>query len=323
VKTKIECSEIRDNYGCFVVEPLERGVGTTLGNALRRVILTALPGAAVNQVKIEGAPHEFSTIPHMKEDVVDFLLNVKALRLCPLTHRAGKLSLEVEGKGCVCAADIIPSADFEIANPELHLATLDSDEARLCVEFQVELGTGYIPATQSDGLPIGTIPIDAIFTPIRKVNYKVEPAHIGQQTGYDRLILEIWTDGTISPPDAFIEGAQILGDRFSTLAAQMERTKGEGKEEPSRLPVELYELSIEQVGFTQSLIRRLKRNRITKLGELLGKSEKELLSLEKFGSKSLEELRQSLKERGLSLTGAPIEETSESIPSGTEEESNQ
>jgi len=212
---RIKCVESGDNFGSFLAEPLERGFGITLGNALRRVLLGYLPGAAVTRVKIEGIQHEFSTIPYVKEDATEFLLNVKTLRLKPLSGQPGKLTLEVAGEGQVCAADIKPSSDFEIANPELYLATLDSPEARLYVEFDVELGRGYRQAESSDNLPIGTIPLDAIFTPTRKVNFTVEPVHIGRETSHERLSLEVWTDGTISPVDAISQSANILIEQLS------------------------------------------------------------------------------------------------------------
>jgi DNA-directed RNA polymerase subunit alpha len=206
----IECLETEENFGRFRAEPMEKGFGVTLGNALRRVLLGYLPGAAVTRVRIEGTQHEFSTIPFVKEDVTEFLLNVKALRLKSLSGQAGKLILAVEGEGRVTAADIEPSTDFEIANPELYLATLDSPEAKLYAEFDVELGEGYQEAESSDELLIGTIPIDAIFTPVRKVNFTVEPTHVGEEIGQERLELEVWTDGTISPVDAVSQSASIL-----------------------------------------------------------------------------------------------------------------
>ncbi len=219
VVPKIECVESRDNFGRFVAEPLEKGFGVTLGNALRRVLFSHLQGAAVTKVKIEGVQHEFSTIPYVKEDTTEFLLNVKALRLKPLSGRPGKLMLEVEGEGRVSAADIKPSADFEIANPELYLAALDSPEARLYVEFDVELSEGYKAAESRDNFPVGVIPIDAIFSPTRKVNFTVEPIHIGRETSRERLYLEVWTDGTISPADAISCGAEILREQLSPFAS--------------------------------------------------------------------------------------------------------
>ena len=307
VEPKVERSYGEGSYGHFVIEPLERGNGITLGNALRRVTLGTLRGAAVTQIKIEGASHEFSVIPHMKEDVVDFLLNIKAIRLRPLTNREDTLSLRIEGAGRVCAGDITPSANFEIVNPELHLATLESSQAKLCVEFTVELGKGYVPAGQSDGLPIGVISMDAIFSPARKVNYSVEPVRVGQLTGYERLILDIWTDGTLSASEALDKGAGILIDQFSVFTTPRESQDREEKKQGPAIPRSLYDLSIDQAGFTQSITRRLKRNRITRLGELLEMSRSELLTLDKFGAKSVQEVELCLKERDYHLAGAEEE----------------
>jgi DNA-directed RNA polymerase subunit alpha len=301
---RVVTSEGEEEHGHFVIEPLERGFGITMGNALRRVILSAIPGAAITQLRMEGIPHEFSALPHVKEDVIDFVLNVKALRLRPLTKQEGNLTLRVEGEGRVCGADIAPSADFEIANPELHLATLESNEARLHVDLKVEMGKGYVAAPQSDGLPIGAIPVDAIFTPVRKVNYSVEPLRVGQQAGYERLILDIWTDGTITALEALSKGAQVLQEQFSVFATPTEVVQPEEKKASSAIPPGLYDLSIEQVGFTQSITRRLKRNKITKMGELLEMTRAQLLALDKFGAKSVQEVEECLKERGYALAGA-------------------
>ncbi|MFC2039302.1 DNA-directed RNA polymerase subunit alpha, partial [Chloroflexota bacterium] len=194
VNHQVECVESTGKYGRFVTEPLEKGFGVTLGNALRRVLLGSLLGVAVTWVRIEGVQHEFSTIPHVKEDTIEFLLNVKGLRLRPLGSWTGTLNLETVGEARVLAGDIQPSADFEVVNPKLHLATLDSPEARLVVEFNVEQGKGYVPAVRGNGLPIGVIPVDAIFSPVRKVSYKVESTRVGRVSTYERLILEVWTD---------------------------------------------------------------------------------------------------------------------------------
>lgn len=296
MKPELKCVESGTDYGRFVAEPLEKGFGVTLGNTLRRVLMGSLLGAAVTEITVEGMQHEFRAIPHVKEDGIDFLLNVKALRLCSLTGREGKMSLDAKGERVVCAADIMASADFEVANPDLHLATLDSDEASLRVEFKVELGKGYVPAKHGDSLPIGVIPVDAIFTPIRKVNHQVEPTRIGQQGGYERLVLEVWTDGTISPREAFAKGVQIIVEQFSQFVLGDEG-------DIARTPVspELHDLPIEQVGFTQSIVRCLRRNGLTSLGDVLAKTREELLSLDKFGPKSLEQVERILAERGLFL----------------------
>ena len=301
---KIECVESKENFGRFIAEPLEKGFGITLGNALRRVLLGYLPGAAVTAVKIEGIHHEFSTIPHVKEDSIEFLLNVKALRLKSLSGQPGKLTLEVEGAGQACAADINPSTDFEIVNPELYLATLDSPEARLYVEFDVELGTGYKEAEPSDNLPIGTIPVDSIFTPTRKVNFTIEPTHIGREISRERLSLEIWTDGTISPLDALSHSAEILIKQLSPFADYAEISLIELEKKAFRLsiPEEKYNMPVEQLDLSVRTINCLRRASITTVGELISKEEKELLRLRNFGQKSSQEINERLKSLGLSLS---------------------
>jgi len=314
---QVECVESSEKYGRFVAEPLEKGFGVTLGNTLRRVLLSSLPGAAVTWVKIEGVLHEFSIIPHMKEDTIEFLLNIKALRLRPLSSGEGKLFLEAEGEGRVCAGDIKPSADFEIVNPDLHLATLDSPDAKLIVEFNVEQGKGYVPAGRGDGLSIGVIPVDAIFTPIRKVNYTVEHTRVGQVTSYERLILEVWTDGTILPLDALSKAAQILVEKFQLfyeLALVPQRVGG--------LPPEQYNIPIEQLNLSVRTFNCLKRAGISKVGELLELSDEELLKIKNLGQKALEELRQQLKVMGfVSEEEIPPEEaTLEQGEEGEEQE---
>jgi DNA-directed RNA polymerase subunit alpha len=301
---KIECVESGDNFGRFRAEPLEKGFGVTLGNALRRVLLGYLPGAAVTRVKIEGIQHEFSTIPFVKEDVTDFLLNVKALRLKPLSGQPGKLILEVEGQGRVCAADIEPSTDFEIANPELYLATLDSPEAKLYVEFDVELGEGYREAESSDNLPIGVVPVDAIFTPVRKVNFTVEPTHIGQEISREQLKLEVWTDGTISPVDAISQSAKILTEQLSPFIeyARISRIEEEKQFIRASIPDEKYNMPVEQIELSVRTLNCLRRGGIATVGELISKGEKELLSLHNFGQKSLQEVTERLSALGLALT---------------------
>ena len=308
----IKCVEATATFGRFVAEPLEKGVGITLGNSLRRVLLGYLPGAAVTWVKIEGMQHEFSTIPYVKEDTIEFLLNVKALRLRSLPGQPGKLTLEVEGEGRVCAADINPSADFEIVNPELHLATLDSPEARLYVEFNVDMGEGYRQAESSDNLPVGAIPVDAIFSPVRKVNIAVEPTHIGRETSRERLCLEVWTDGTISPVDAISLGAEILIQQLSPFVDYAKVSQIEEEKELIRLsiPDEQYNTPLEQLDLSVRTINALRRSGITTVGELITRGEKELLSIRNFGQKSKRELEERLQALGLSLT-PKIEEEKE------------
>jgi len=307
---RLESVESKDNFGRFVAEPLEKGFGVTLGNALRRVLLGYLPGAAVTQVKIEGIQHEFSTIPHVKEDTTEFLLSVKALRLKPVSGRPGKLILEVGGEGRVSAADIKPSADFEIANPELYLATLDSPEARLYVEFNVELAVGYKEAESGENLPVGAIPLDAIFTPTRKVNFTIEPVHIGREISRERLILEVWTDGTIPPVDAISLGADILIKQLSPFADYLAVSQMEEEKQLIRLsiPDEKYNMPVEQLDLSVRTMNCLRRTNIATVGELIGKGEKELLGLRNFGQKSLQEIKERLEELGLSLTPQAEEE---------------
>ncbi len=300
VVPKIECVDSRDSFGRFVAESLEKGLGVTLGNAMRRVLLGYLQGAAVTRVKIEGIQHEFSTIPYVKEDTTEFLLNVKALRLKPLSGQPGKLILEVEGEGQVSAADIKPSADFEVANPDLYLAALDSPEAKLYVEFDVELSQGYKEAKSSDNLSVGVILVDAIFTPIRKVNFTIEPIHIGQETSRERLYLEVWTDGTISPADAISRSAEILTEQLSPFVSYPQISE---IEEVSRLsmPEEQYNMPVEQMNLSVRTLNCLRRGGIATVGELANKEEKELMALRNFGQRSNREIKDRLEGMGLSL----------------------
>jgi DNA-directed RNA polymerase subunit alpha len=300
----IECLESGENFGRFRAEPLEKGFGLTLGNALRRVLLGYLPGAAVTRVKIEGIQHEFSSIPFIKEDVTEFLLNVKELRLKSLSGQPGKLVLEVEGEGQVTAADIAPSTDFEIANPELYLATLDSPEAKLYAEFDVELGEGYREAEAGDNLPVGVIPVDAIFTPIRKVNFNVEPTHISREINRERLELEVWTDGTISPVDALNQSAEIMVEQLTPFIdyARISRLEEEKEFLRASISEEKYNMPVDQLDLSVRTMNCLRRGGITTVGELISRGEKGLLALHNFGQKSRQEVEERLAAMGLSLT---------------------
>lgn len=298
---KIESTTGSETFGRFSIGPLESGFGVTLGNALRRVLLSSLPGTAVVSVKVEEVQHEFSSIPHVKEDTTEFLLNVKQLRLRSFSDRPGKLTLEARGEGEVTAADIKAPADFEVVNPELHLATLDSPEATLTVEFNVERGKGYVPAGQRDGLPIGMIPVDAIFTPIKKVNYTVEHTRIGQVTTFERLIVDIWTDGTITPVEALSESARVLVNHFS-LIGELGKVAPRAEKQalvPMTIPPKIYDVPIEDLDLSVRAYNCLKRSGITKVGQVLEMSEEDLLAVRNFGRKSLEELRERLVARGL------------------------
>jgi len=304
----IECIESAGNYGRFFAEPLETGFGITMGNALRRVLLSSLPGAAVTWVKIEGIQHEFSTIPYIKEDVIEFILNIKELRLRPLSNKPGKLLLEVEGEGSVCAADIKQTADFKIANPELGLATLDSSQAKLYVEFNVELGRGYVPAKSSDGLPIGALPIDAIFTPVHKANFSVEPVRPGEERSPERLILEVWTDGTISPREAIKQSVSILIDQLTPFKelktpAPEQVSIGEGL----LIPTEQYNTPLEELGLSTRACNSLRRGGILNLGQLIEISREGLPPLPGLGAKSRSEVEELIAKSGFPITMTPKE----------------
>lgn len=300
---KVECVESSQNYGRFVAEPLERGFGITLGNALRRVLWSSLTGAAVTWIKIEGVEHEFSTIPHMKEDTVEFIQNVKAVRFRALTDRPGKLTLEVTGEGIVSAADIKATTDYEIINPELQLASLDSPEAKLIVDLNVEQGKGYAAANRGDGLPVGSIPIDAIFSPVRKVNYKVEPIRVGQESNYEKLVLEVWTDSTITPVEALSQAARIMVEHFDAFEDLVKVSMKTAEKQLLRrfLTPDQFNKPVADLGFSTRTLNCLRRGAINTLGELLSKTEEDLNKLRHFGQKSREELLARLKELGYSL----------------------
>jgi DNA-directed RNA polymerase subunit alpha len=317
---KIECTEQDENFGRFTAEPLEKGFGITLGNSLRRVLLGYLPGTAVTQVRIEGVQHEFTVIPHTKEDVMEFLLNVKELRLKALSERGGMLVLETEKEGPVYASDIKPSADFEIVNPELCLITVTSAKARLYIELDVELGVGFRGAEAADNTPVGTIPVDAIFTPIRKVNYNVEPTHLGRETSRERLSLDIWTDGTMAPVDAMSRAAGILIEQFTPFVEYVRISQMKAEERLIRLsiPDEKYNMPVEQLDLSVRTMNCLRRSNITTVGELIGKGAKELMKLRNFGQKSYQEIEDRLSTIGLSLT--PKAEPEEEVPAEETEE---
>jgi DNA-directed RNA polymerase subunit alpha len=314
VTPQIEVEEEGEGYARLVAEPLEAGFGITLGNALRRVLLSSLPGAAITSVRIEEVEHEFSTIPYVKEDTTEFLLNIKEIRLRALSDRPAKLYLEAHGEGEVLAGDIQVTADYEIVNPELHLATLDSPEAHLTVEFNVERGRGWVPAGQTDGMPIGVMPVDAIFTPVRKVNFAVERTRVGQITNYDRLVLEVWTDGTIAGVEAVSQAADILLGQFalfSQLGKPQAALVGRGLGTGAALEPDRYNTPIEELSLSVRAYNCLKRSGLMTVGQVVEKTEDELLALRNFGRKSYEELKQRLIEMGFLQAEPPIEELEE------------
>jgi len=314
VTPHIEVEEEGEAYARLVAEPLEAGFGITLGNALRRVLLSSLPGAAVTSVRIEEVEHEFSTIPYMKEDTTEFLLNVKEIRFRALSDRPAKLYLEARGEGKVFASDIQVTADYEIINKDLHLATLDSPDAHLTVEFNVERGRGWVPAGQTDGMPIGVMPVDAIFTPVRKVNFAVERTRVGQVTNYDRLVLEVWTDGTITGVEAVSQAADILLGQFalfSQLGKPQAALVGRGLGTGAALEPDRYNTPVEELSLSVRAYNCLKRSGLMTVGQVLEKNEDELLALRNFGRKSYEELKQRLIEMGFLQAELPIEELEE------------
>ena len=313
---KIECTEQKENFGRFVAEPLEKGFGITLGNSLRRVLLGYLPGAAITQVRIDGVQHEFTVIPNAKEDVIEFLLNVKEIRLKPLSDHGGTMILEKEGEGRICASDIKPSTDFEITNPDLCLITLNNAKAKLYVEMDVELGAGFRAAESTDNMPVGTIPVDAIFTPMKKVNYIVEPTHLGRETSRERLVIDVWTDGTMLPVDAISRAADILIAQLTPFLEYVKISQMKAEERAIRLaiPDEKYNMPVEQLDLSVRTMNCLRRSSITTVGELIAKGPKELLKLRNFGQKSYQEIEDRLSTIGLSLnpkTEEPSEEKQE------------
>jgi DNA-directed RNA polymerase subunit alpha len=304
VLPKIEADAQARNYGRFVVGPMESGYGITVGNALRRVLLSSLEGAAITSVQVRGIHHEFSTIPHIREDMTSLLLNLKQVRFrfVDEVEDQTRLHLEVKGEGVVVAGDIVCPPIVEVVNPELYLLTTDSPDADLEMEMTVARGRGYSPAEERGKLPVAEIPTDATFSPIRKVNYKLERARIGQVSSFDRLIIDIWTDGTITPAEALSTAAQILAKHMAVIAEFGDVTvEVEPEVEESRIPERIAETNIEDLDLSVRAFNCLKRAGITKVGEILEKldrDEEELLAIRNFGQKSLDELKENLEAKG-------------------------
>ncbi len=298
---KIEVVQAAENYGRFKIEPLDPGYGHTLGNALRRVLLSSIPGSAITKIKIDGVYHEFSTISGVKEDVTEIVLNIKGIRLRSYAERPVKVLLTKQGAGIVRASDIDTPSNVELVNPNHYICTLDSDDAHLEIEMTVERGRGYLPADQRDALPIGEIPVDAIFTPVPKVNYVVENTRVQQATDFDRLLIEIWTDGTIKAGDALSHAAQVLVQYAQTIAGFNQLTlDADLPKAPDGLaiPADIYDTPIEELDLSTRTYSCLKRADITKVGQVLEMDEKALLSVRNLGQKSMEEIRDKLIERG-------------------------
>jgi len=297
---QIEPVEDRGTYAKYEAGPLQAGYGVTLGNALRRVLLSSLEGAAVTAIQIRDVYQEFSTIPGVKEDVTQIVLNVKKLRLKSFAAHPVQLKLVKSGAGPVTAADITESADVEIVNPDQLLMTLDSDDVTIEMDLTVERGIGYVSADRAESLPIGVIAVDAIFTPVRKVNYWVEAMRVGQVTNYDKLTIEIETDGTISPEEALSRAADILVRQFQpfvTIGIVGGATDRVTAGIPS-LPPNMLDMPIEELDLPMRAYNSLKRNNIVKVGQLLQLSDDDLLRMRNFGKKSLDEMKERLRMRG-------------------------
>ena len=294
----IEVRERRDNYAKFVIEPLERGFGITLGNALRRILLSSIPGAAVTYMKIDGVLHEFSTIPGMVEDTIALMLNLKGLPVKLNTEEPKVLTLSVGGARDVTAADIAADADVEILDPSYRLATLSSKDAKLSMEIGVEMGRGYVMADKQRNIEhmIGLIPLDSIFSPIRKVNFTVDDTRVGQSVDFDRLTIEIGTNGSISPDESLSTAARLMQDQLDLFVSFTNRAEPLPEAPPNEwdIPVETLNLSVRSFNC-------LKRAGISKVSELLDLTEDEIMKMRNFGKKSLDEIKQVLNERGLSL----------------------
>jgi DNA-directed RNA polymerase subunit alpha len=298
VGAQIEVRERRENYAKFVIEPLDRGFGITLGNALRRILLSSIPGAAVTYVKIDGVLHEFSTISGVVEDTVDLLLNLKGLPIKLNTEDPKVLSLNVSGAKEVTAGDIAPDADVEILQPSYHIATLSKKDAKLSMEIGVEKSRGYVTSDKQRNIEhmIGLIPMDSIFSPIRKVNFTVDDTRVGQSVDFDRLTLEIETNGSITPDDALSEAAQIMTDELHLFIGFSTEEKP-----VATAPTSEWDVPVETLNLSVRSFNCLKRAGISKVSELLDMTEDEIIKMRNFGKKSLDEIKQVLDERGLSL----------------------
>jgi DNA-directed RNA polymerase subunit alpha len=301
VLPKIEIEASSQNYGHFVISPLESGYGITLGNSLRRVLLSSLPGAAISSIRISGVHHEFSTIPHVREDATRLILNVKQIRLRSQSEDPVRIYVEVAHEGPITAGDLVCPPEVNVVNPDLYLLTADSNDVDLDIELVVERGRGYSPAEERTRLPLGEIPVDAIFSPVKKAAYRVERTRIGQQTDYDKLNLEIWTDGTISPEDALRHAADILVQHLTLLAGAQTNVVEQSDDEEEGIPSRIAESPIEELELTVRAYNCLKRAGITRIGEILKRMEKgeeEMLAIRNFGKKSLDELVERLEEKG-------------------------
>ncbi len=316
---RIDEVEADGNMSRFEVTPLQEGYGVTLGNALRRVLLSSLEGAAVTSIQISGVFHEFSTIENVKEDVTQIVLNIKKLRLRSFARHPITVKLVKRGAGPVTAGDIAESADVEIVNPDLVLLTLDSDSGSIEMDLTIENGMGYRPAEHTEEMPIGVVPVDALFSPVRRVNYTVEKTRVGQMTNYDRLSIEIETDGTTTAQAALSEAADILVREFGRFADVGRPATGTGDDTPIAASANLLDAPIEELDLPMRAYNSLKRNSITKIGQVLSLSDDEFLRMRNFGQKSLDELKERLALRGFISPEATAMSTDESdLPASAE-----
>ena len=303
-KLVVDKETLTATYGRFIAEPFERGFGTTIGNSIRRILLSSIVGAAVTSIKIEGIAHEFSAIPGVKEDVTDLILNIKNLRLKLHSESSKTIRVTKRGPGEVTGKDIAVDADVEVCSPDLHIATLDKD-ARFDVELTVQTGRGYVPAERNkeEGAPIGVLPIDAIFSPIRRVNCTVEMARVGRVSNYDKLTLEVWTDGGISPEDAVRTAAGTLGAHLAIFSEEASKEETDVPEVVKTVVREnpLFVQEVSTLDLSARTMTSLKAAEINTIGDLLRKTESEILLMKNFGSKSLEEVKEVLHQMGLSF----------------------
>ena len=310
VLPKIEAEASSRNYGHFVISPLESGYGITLGNALRRVLLSSLPGAAITSVRISGVHHEFAPIPHVREDTTQLILNIKQIRLRSRSEDPVRIHVEVTNEGPITAGDLICPPEVEIINNDQYLLTADSSDVDLDIEMVVDAGRGYSPAEERTRLPLGEIPVDAIYSPVRKAAYRVERTRIGQQTDYDKLNLEIWTDGTLSPDEALRKSANILAQHLNLLVGAEATIVEIPAIEVNGIPPRVAEAPIEELELTVRAYNCLKRAGITRVGEILRRMEKgedEMLAIRNFGRKSLDELVDKLREKNyLNVQGVDL-----------------
>jgi DNA-directed RNA polymerase subunit alpha len=299
-------------YGKFIIEPLPPGFGVTLANPLRRALFSSVPGTAVTWVKIDGILHEYTSIPNIKEEVTEFLLNVKGIRIRSAVDRPGKLRLAAAGQGSICAGDIMASSDFEVVNPEHHLATLDSEDSNIEIEFNVERGSGFTESVINNGAPVGVLPVDALFSPVRKVSYDIEQIRVGRKTNYEKLVVELWTDGTIAPIDAIKYAGNVLLEHFFLFAKARVNEDGSAYSPSTELQIspDQYDIAVETLDLSSRTLNCLKRASLHRVGEVLELKKEDLLKIRNFGEKSLNEIYGKLSDLGLT----PPDQTIPEIP---------